>query len=151
MDFLPISILIVSFLIGIVVLLDSINELKLPIYKTIIASVNIIVAVIFFALYNTVIKNDATLALILAGFFGLGRMLLSVVERSSGSGAAGLDSFIFGQTATILLKDLYLIIGIAVIVNLLIIMFWKEFKLQTFNQEFFNTSGFSSRLIEIIF
>lgn len=47
MDFLPISILIVSFLIGIVVLLDSINELKLPIYKTIIASVNIIVAVIF--------------------------------------------------------------------------------------------------------
>ena len=68
MDFLPISILIVSFLIGIVVLLDSINELKLPIYKTIIASVNIIVAVIFFALYNTVIKNDATFEKI---YFGL--------------------------------------------------------------------------------
>ena len=69
MDFLPISILIVSFLIGIVVLLDSINELKLPIYKTIIASVNIIVAVIFFALYNTVIKNDATFEKI---YFGIG-------------------------------------------------------------------------------
>ena len=79
------------------------------------------------------IKNDATLAIILAGFFGLGRALLSVVQRRGGSGSAGLEQFIFGQTATILLKDMYLIIGVAVFTNILIALFWKELKLSIFN------------------
>ncbi len=97
------------------------------------------------------IKNDATLALILAGFFGMGRLLLSVVQRSSGAGSAGLDSFIFGQTATILLKDMYLILGVTVFINIIIFIFWKEIKLQTFNNEFFNSLGFSSKIVNFVF
>lgn len=97
------------------------------------------------------IKNDATLAILLAGFFGLGRMLLSVVQRSNNAGTAGLESFIFGQAATILLKDMYLTIGVAVVVNLVIILLWKELKVQIFNSEYFDSLGFKSRALDIIF
>ena len=97
------------------------------------------------------IKNDATLAILLAGFFGLGRMLLSVVQRSNNAGTAGLESFIFGQAATILLKDMYLTIGVAVVVNLVIILLWKELKVQIFNSEYFDSLGFKSRILDIIF
>lgn len=97
------------------------------------------------------IKNDATLAIILAGFFGLGRALLSVVQRRGGSGSAGIEQFIFGQTATILLKDMYLIIGVAVFTNILIGLFWKELKLSIFNPEFFETLGFNSKIIDYVF
>lgn len=97
------------------------------------------------------IKNDAVLAIILAGFFGLGRALLSVVQRRGGSGSAGLEQFIFGQTATILLKDMYLIIGVAVLTNILIALFWKELKLSIFNHEFFETLGFNSKIMDYVF
>lgn len=60
MDFLPISILIVSLLIGVIVLLEGINELKVPLYKTIIAIVNIIISIVFFIIYEKVIKGDST-------------------------------------------------------------------------------------------
>ncbi|MGI6781269.1 MAG: metal ABC transporter permease [Acholeplasmataceae bacterium] len=97
------------------------------------------------------IKNDATLAILLAGFFGLGRMMLSVVQRSNNAGASGLSSFIFGQAATILLKDMFLTVGVAIIVNVIIMLFWKEFKIQTFNPEYFNSLGFNSKIVDVLF
>ncbi|MGI6787572.1 MAG: metal ABC transporter permease [Acholeplasmataceae bacterium] len=97
------------------------------------------------------IKNDATLAILLAGFFGFGRMLLSLVQRSNNAGAAGLESFIFGQAATILLKDMYLTITTAVLVNVVIMLFWKELKIHIFNPEYFKSLGFNSRFLDIIF
>ncbi|HHT82060.1 MAG TPA: metal ABC transporter permease [Acholeplasmataceae bacterium] len=97
------------------------------------------------------IKNDATLAILLAGFFGLGRMMLSVVQSSNNAGASGLESFIFGQAATILLKDMFLTIVVAVVVNIVITLLWKELKIQIFNPEYFNSIGFNSRLVDIIF
>ena len=60
-------------------------------------------------------------------------------------------SFIFGQAATILLKDMYLTIGVAVVVNLVIILLWKELKVQIFNSEYFDSLGFKSRILDIIF
>lgn len=113
-----------------------------------------IVAIILFNIIKkySKIKNDATLAIILAGFFGLGRLLLSIVQSSPlGAGAAGLEDFIFGQTATILLKDMYLIVLISVLVNIFVLLLWKEFKLSTFNSEYFNTLGFNSKIVNSIF
>src|SRR5690554_2585947 len=75
------------------------------------------------------IKYDASLALILSSFFGLGQILLLIVQGWGDSSAAGLNSFIFGQAATMLISDVYLIGVISIIVLLLILVLWKEFKL----------------------
>ncbi|MGI6782498.1 MAG: diguanylate cyclase domain-containing protein [Acholeplasmataceae bacterium] len=76
MDFLPISILIIAIIIGFVVILEGINKSKVPFYKTIIASVNLIVTVVFFIIYPSVIKNDETF---LMAYFYLGIFELAVL------------------------------------------------------------------------
>lgn len=96
------------------------------------------------------IKYDASLALILSSFFGLGQILLLIVQGWGDSSAAGLNSFIFGQAATMLISDVYLIGIISIIVLLIILVLWKEFKLFVFNSEFYQSLGFSRRLTTAI-
>lgn len=57
MDFLPIAILILAILIAFIVVLEGINKSKVPFYKTIIASTNLIVTIVFFAIYHSVIEK----------------------------------------------------------------------------------------------
>lgn len=95
----------------------------------------------------TKIKNDASLALILSGFFGFGQVLLVVVQGSGNASQAGLNKFIFGQAATILRSDLYFLGIIAVGILFLLFLFWKEIKHFIFNKEHFETLGFSSKII----
>lgn len=95
------------------------------------------------------IKIDASLSLILASFFGLGQVLLQIAQ-GRGSGAAGLKKFIFGQAATMLIDDVYLISFISLFVLILIFVFWKEFKLFIFNEEFYQSLGFSKKITNIL-
>lgn len=90
------------------------------------------------------VKFDASMALILSSFFGLGNVLLNLLE---GSNQAGLSKFIFGEAATMLEKDV-LIIGIASVVSiLLVVIFWRHIKLYIFNDEFYNTLGFKPIIV----
>lgn len=90
-------------------------------------------------------KYDASLALILSSFFGLGQVLLQLAQER-GNRAAGLKNFIFGQAATMIRSDVVIIGVIAIIVIILVAIFWKEFKLFIFNNEFYQSLGFSSRI-----
>lgn len=88
-------------------------------------------------------KDDAGLSLILSSFFGIGQVLLLLVQNSGDSTSAGLQNFIFGQAATMLSSDLYLIIGVSLVVLMLIGLFYKELKLFVFNRDYFYSLGFS--------
>lgn len=93
------------------------------------------------------IKNDAALALILSSFFGLGQVFLIVVQNSGNAAQAGLNRLIFGQAATMLIKDI-LIMGIAsILIIVLILLFWKELKLFIFNDEYFQSLGYSRKVM----
>ncbi len=89
-------------------------------------------------------KDDALLSLILASFFGVGQVLLMLVQSGGNSQASGLESFIFGQAATMLMSDVYLIAGVALFVIFIIVLFYKELKLFVFNPKYFYSLGFSS-------
>lgn len=78
MDFLPITILVLAAMIVIVVILEAINNSKIPLVKTIIASTNLIVAIVFFAIYDSVISNDATF-LQVYNYIGVGELALILV------------------------------------------------------------------------
>lgn len=97
------------------------------------------------------IKYDAGLALILSGFFGFGQILLLVVQTSGSAASAGLNNFIFGQAATMLISDIEFIAIISLVVLFVIILLWKEFKLFIFNNEFYQSLGYSNRITTIIF
>lgn len=98
----------------------------------------------------TKIKFDSALALILSVFFGLGLVLLSYMNKLPGSNKSGLNKFIFGQASTFIERDVNVIFITGIILLVIIVLFWKEFKLVSFDSDFAKTLGFSSKKIEIL-
>lgn len=98
----------------------------------------------------TRIKFDSALALIMSVFFGFGMVLLSYVQKIPNSNQAGLSRFIFGQASTLLKRDLYVLSVAAVILLMLVGLFWKEFKLLCFDREYAESLGFSTQKINLL-
>lgn len=99
---------------------------------------------------TTHIKNDTALGLVLSVFFGLGLMLLTFTQRLPDATQAGLDKFLFGQAATLLQSDVVTMAVIGIIVLGLLVFFWKEFKLITFDPEFAASLGFPVRVLDVL-
>lgn len=99
---------------------------------------------------NTRVKEDNALGLVLSVFFGFGLMLLTYTQRLPDSRQAGLDTFLFGQAATLLTGDVLTMAGLGGISLLLIAVFWKEFKLLSFDQEFGASLGFPMRVLDVL-
>ena len=98
----------------------------------------------------TKIKFDSALALILSVFFGLGLVLLSYMNKLPGSNKSGLNKFIFGQASTFIERDVNVIFIEGIVLLAIIMLFWKEFKLVSFDSDFAKTLGFPSKKIEIL-
>ena len=98
----------------------------------------------------TKIKFDSALALILSVFFGLGLVLLSYLNKLPGANKSGLNKFIFGQASTFIKRDVNIILITGITLLIIIILFWKEFKIVSFDSDFAKTLGFPSNKIEIL-
>ena len=96
------------------------------------------------------IKQDSALGMVLAVFFGFGLVLMTYVQRTPDAGKAGLDKFLFGQAATLMTRDVWTMGIIGVLVLMAVILFWKEFKLLSFDQEFGMSMGFPMPMIDIL-
>lgn len=99
---------------------------------------------------KTVVKLDSALSLILSSFFGLGLVIVTFIQGSSNARQAGLMNFIFGQASAMLIRDVRLIAIVGSILLLLVVIFWKEFKLFTFDSAFARTLGFSANIVEFL-
>lgn len=93
------------------------------------------------------IKFDSALGFMLSVFFGGGLVLLTHIQKMPNANQAGLEKFIFGQASTMLLRDVQVIAIIGVVLLLLVIVFWKEFKLVSFDIDFAESLGFNTRKI----
>ncbi len=96
------------------------------------------------------LKEDAAFGIILSVFFGVGIVLLTVVQKLPGGNQSGLDRFLFGQAAALVEKDLYLMGGLGLLALLLVLLFFKEFKLLSFDREFGESLGIPMRAIELL-
>lgn len=92
--------------------------------------------------HHSRVKHDSAQAIVMSSLFGLGFVLLTYIQKLPNANQAGLNRFIFGQASAILAKDNWFIIITGVILLLLVIVFWKELKLLTFDQEFAKTLGY---------
>lgn len=96
------------------------------------------------------VKFDSALAMIMSVFFGLGMVLLTYVQRIPRSNQAGLNRFIFGQASTLLLRDVHLMLTCATVLLILVLLFWKEFKVFAFDSDFAGSMGFSTRTLNLL-
>ncbi|MBU7593963.1 metal ABC transporter permease [Metabacillus halosaccharovorans] len=82
------------------------------------------------------IKEDSALGIIISVFFGFGIVLLTYIQHNGAGNQSGLDDFIFGQAASMVEGDVQLILIIALILLAITAIFYKEFKLLTFDPQF---------------
>ncbi len=99
---------------------------------------------------HTVIKEDAALGMILSVFFGFGLVLLTLIQRLPTANKSGLTHYLFGSAATLLLEDVKAMCLMGVVTLAGLFLFWKEFKLFTFDKDYATALGFPVKRIELI-
>ena len=99
---------------------------------------------------NTKLKEDAALGIVLSVFFGLGIVLLTLIQNHPSANKAGLDTFLFGNASTLLKNDIVVMAVLGGIVLLLLALFWKEFKLLTFDRDFSASVGYPTKSLDVL-
>lgn len=95
------------------------------------------------------VPYDAALGLVLSVFFGVGMVLLTFIQRLPSGTQAGLDTFLFGQAAALLPREVAVMSVLGVAALLATTVFWKEFKLLAFDPEFGASIGLPIRRLDI--
>lgn len=99
---------------------------------------------------TTRLKDDAAMGIVLSVFFGIGVAILGIVQRDPRGSAAGLESFIYGKTASMVFTDFTLIAGVSVVAGLASILFLKELTLLCFDEAFARSQGWPVTLLDLI-
>ncbi|HLC07139.1 MAG TPA: metal ABC transporter permease [Candidatus Babeliales bacterium] len=108
-----------------------------------VVSMNYIVA-------HTTLKKDAILGIILSVFFGLGLVLMTVAQKIPVASQAILNKFLFGNVATLLKEDMYVIALISFFIFAILTLFWKECAVYVFDPVFTQSIGFNVKIIEVV-
>lgn len=99
---------------------------------------------------KTHLKSDTALGLVLSLFFGFGMLLLTFIQKQPNANQAGLDKYLFGQAATLVQKDVALMAIVTGICLVVVLLFWKEFKMLLFDADYTKTLGFNTRFIDVL-
>ena len=104
--------------------------------------------IVTLAITNTTrIKQDAALGITLSVFFGLGVVLLTYLQSTGGASQGGLDRFLFGQAAALIESDVINLGILAAGCFVVLIVFFKEFKIATFDGAFGQSLGFPTKYL----
>ena len=100
---------------------------------------------------TTRIRQDAALGVVLSVFFGAGIVLLTFLQHGgAGAGQAGLDKFLFGQAASLVPRDVFLMAVLGALVLLTLAIFFRPFQLIVFDPVYAGSQGVPVRRFEIL-
>ncbi len=108
------------------------------------------VACIHLILHQSRLKEDAAIGIVLSVFFGMGIVLLSLVQTSTSGSGAGLNHYIYGQTAAMTRSDAALMGIIGITASIIALVMLKEFMVVCFNENFARSIGLPVWLIDSI-
>ena len=98
----------------------------------------------------TRIKDDAAMGVVLSVFFGLGLALLRVAEATPGADKAGLDHYIYGKTASMVMEDAHWIAAAALLALITSIALYKELKLLCFDEAYAASQGWPVGKLDLL-
>ncbi len=129
-----------------------ISGTKNPLYLVIGAFITgwLSIMVMNLIIRKTKLKEDAATGLALSVFFGIGILLLTVIQQSANAAQSGLDSFLFGKAAALVGADLWTFSVVAVIILLIVVLLYKEFVLISFDRELAEVQGLKVRRLEFL-
>ena len=99
---------------------------------------------------NSKIKPDTAIGRTLSVFFGVGVLLLTHIQHSGNAAQAGLDKFLFGKAASLVQSDVITFGLVSILLIGVIILFFKQFSLISFDVHFAKTIGLPVRTFEVI-
>lgn len=102
---------------------------------------------------NSKIDLDATLAIVLSTFFGLGMVLKSYIQGNptyAGVSQSGLKNYIFGQASYIMKNDVKIIFIVSIFSILLLLTFYKEIKVYVFDEVYAKTIGIKPGIMNTV-
>lgn len=122
-------------------------------YMFIGACISALLASLFISMItkHSKIKADTAMGIILATFFSLGLVLLTVVNNMPNGQQSGINSFIYGQAATLLRSDMLLTIGMALVIITYILMTLNKWRLFLFDVQYAQLQGMNVRRYEVIY
>jgi manganese/zinc/iron transport system permease protein len=95
------------------------------------------------------IKEDTALAIVLSVFFGIGIALFTIIQKLPTGQVAGLQQFIYGQTASMTAADVGLIGLASILVIAVSAALFKEFSLLCFDEEFGRSHGWPTLWLDL--
>lgn len=108
------------------------------------------VGVMLMIVKTTRLQDDVAMGLVLSVFFGAGIAILSAVQRMPEGNAAGLESYIYGKTASILYRDFIIILSTSILAAIVCLILLKEFTLLCFDEAFGATQGWPMTKLDVI-
>lgn len=117
-----------------------------PLYLGIVASVT---GSLFIERLRRLYKHYEELAIpiIMSAGLGISAIFISVSEGFS----SDLISYLFGSVSAVSRQDLWIVVSIAIIVILFLGLFFKEFFVLSFDEEYAKASGLPAKWIHILF
>ena len=107
-------------------------------------------AAVLFIREQTRIKDDAAMGIVLSVFFGAGVAILGVIQTMPEGSAAGLESFIYGKTASMVMSDFQIIVLVTVCVITCSLLLFKELRLLCFDETFAAALGWPVKFLDIL-
>lgn len=108
------------------------------------------VAVANYVAQQTKLGIDTTMAVTLAGFFGAGMLLMRIITNGAFKGKGGIQDYLFGNASVITRADIRTIAIVGALAIAVMVIFFKEFELRTFEPDQATLHGFAPRVIDSI-
>ena len=99
---------------------------------------------------HTRIKDDAAMGIVLSVFFGAGVAVLGLIQTMPDGSAAGLESFIYGKTASMVASDFQILVIVTISVLICSLLLFKEFRLLCFDEAFAAALGWPVKFLDVL-
>lgn len=140
---------LLAFLAALTVLgVDGRNMLGLIIGAVIVGTIAVLFAN---GVTNTTkLRIDSAMAVSLTLFFGLGMVLMRIINNGVFPGKGGIQDYLFGNASVMTIADLRTSLITGALALVLMVVFWKEFALRTFDPDHARVLGFNARTVDIL-
>lgn len=96
------------------------------------------------------IRIDTAMAVSLTLCFGVGMLLMRVITNGDFPGKGGVQSYLFGNASVLTAADLVTSISVGAVALIIMLVFWKEFALRTFDPQHASVLGFRARTVDTL-
>lgn len=96
------------------------------------------------------VRIDTAMAVSLTIFFGAGMLLMRIIANGAFPGKGGIQDYLFGNASVVTIGDLVTSVSVGALALVVMLVFWKEFALRTFDPIHSSVLGFRAQTVDAL-